>query len=248
MLGRCFLFAGLLGLPAVPSVAEIVEGAPVVRLLSPASGDRLEAGKLARIEWSAYVASEEPFTEWEAFISVDGGRTFPIRLTPHLDLQIYGFAFETPNAPTDDARILLRFGDERNERVVEIPTRFSIEPSRGGDPWALETAGELLVPNLEPGEAARPGDRGVVVWMEGDREGRGLRPRIRMPRTATYGEARAARSGWLLTFGGPENGPPRLEPPGQATADPPTAPSFLPASHVHRTSVPVRLAIHRFNE
>lgn len=243
MVSRHWLF-GLLGLCALPLTAQPHRP---VRLLSPAEGDRLEAGELARIEWSAEPGQLPPgATEWEAFLSIDGGRTYPIRLTPHLDLDFTGFTFEVPSLPTRDARLLLRIGDERIEHPYETQTRFEIDTGvtnrRTSELWEVP-----LARTLEPGEPARPGDRGVVVWLEGDRKGRGLRPRVRIPVRSGLREARAG-SGRFLFTAGPEGGPPRLAPPAIARTDRPAPEgTALPADDL-RAPLPLRLRIHRFNE
>ncbi len=243
MLRRPWLL-GLLGLCALPLAAQ---AARPIRLVSPAEGERLKAGELARIEWSAAPAQLPPgATEWEAFLSIDGGRTYPIRLTPHLDLALSGFTFEVPNVPTRDARLLLRIGDERIEHSYETLTRFEIATG-ATNRWVSELWEEPLARTLEAGEAARPGDRGVVVWVEGDRKGRGLRPRVRMPVRSGLREARAG-SGRFLFAAGPESGPPRLAPPAIARIDRPAPLGTSSPADDLWAPLPLRLRIHRFNE
>ncbi|HXU29856.1 MAG TPA: hypothetical protein VN851_04690 [Thermoanaerobaculia bacterium] len=244
MFRRPWLLAGLLGLCALPSIAQAGSS---VRLLSPVAGEKLEAGELAWIEWSdepGHAASPE--TEWEAFLSLDGGRTYPIRLTPHLDLALRGFAFEVPNVPSRNARLLLRFGDEGTERIFEAPARFEIGAS-GTNRWVTELWEEPLARTLEAGEPARRGDRGVVVWLEGDREGRGLHPRVRVPLRSGLREARAGGGHFLFAVG-PESAPPRLAPPVIAAIDRPIHQGAALPVDDPRAPLPLRLRIHRFNE
>lgn len=244
MYSRSWLLAGLIGLCALPSAAQAARS---VRLISPAEGERLEAGELARIEWSAEPGHLPPdATEWEAFLSLNGGRTYPIRLTPHLDLSLRGFSFEVPNVPTRDARLLLRIGDERIEQSFETPTRFAIGSS-ARKLWRVGSWEEPLARTLEEGEPARRGDRGVVVWLEGDRRGRGLHPRVRVPVRSGLREARAGRSHFLFAAG-PESAPPRLAPPARATIERPTHKGTAFPVDDFRAPLPLRLRIHRFNE
>lgn len=244
MLPRFWLLVGLLGLCALPSAGQAARS---VRLVSPVEGETLEAGELARIEWSAEPGHLPPAaTEWEAFLSLDGGRTYPIRLTPHLDLALRGFSFEVPNVPARDARLLLRIGDERSERSYETPTRFAIGAS-ARKRWLVGPWEAPLSRTLEPGEPARHGDRGVVAWLEGDRKGRGLRPRVRVPERAAFTEARAGNGRFLLSVG-PESEPPRLAPPETATIERPTHEGTALPSDDPRAPLPLRLRIHRFNE
>lgn len=238
------LIVGLFGHCLVPSAAQ---ADPPIRLLSPIAGDRLTAGERARIEWSAEPGSlAPPTTEWEAFLSIDGGRTYPIRLTPHLDVALRGFSFEVPNVPSRDARLLLRFGDERTERIFETPARFEIGTAAAGR-WAIEQIEESLARTLEPGEPARQGDDGVVLWMEGDREGRGLHPRIRIPRHAALTGIQPGPKPFLLALG-PESGRLRIAPPTFTATDRPLHLGTIPPVEDLRAPLPLRLRIHRFNE
>jgi hypothetical protein len=167
-LSRLLLLIWLaLGLASAGFAGEA--GAPV-RLVAPRAGATLAAGSMAELEWTP----AEPFAglsqveEWEAFLSLDGGATYPVRITPHLDQDLRRIHFQVPPVPTADARILLRFGDERRETAVELPERFAIEAS------PVQTF--LLTHRAAiPGEPALPGQAGVVAWVEGSRRGGSLR-------------------------------------------------------------------------
>lgn len=107
-------------------------------------------------------AAGTPIREWEAFLSLDGGRTWPIRLTPHLSTSVRRVTVELPPLVAPDARLLLRFGDERRELELELPQRIRIEAPRRERVWPARRA-------WHAGEAARPGARGAVFWADGDR-------------------------------------------------------------------------------
>lgn len=218
-------------------------GTDVARLVSPADGAELTAGAEAVLEWEEAGlpgASEE----WEAFLSVDGGRTWPLRITPHLDISIRRFAFRVPAFPTRDARLLLRFGDERTETELELPQRFAIsgDLSRDSLPIALDLASHR-------GERARPDDPGTVVWIEGSRDGGRLREVAALDPGSSFEETRPA--GRLLL---------PLLAPGQAKASlaaplpsglaavPEARPVLDEAPGPRPDPVPVRLLISRFNE
>ncbi len=99
-----------------------------------------------------------------------------MRITPHLDQDLRRITWQVPSTPTPDARLLLRFGDERKgeeEVSVELPHRFSIVPSPAG-----ATGFTLASVAPERGEPALPGQDGVVAWVEGSRRGGGLRQRV----------------------------------------------------------------------
>lgn len=165
------LFRSLGG--AVALIAALSGWAEVRAVLhAPAEGQALRGGTQATVSWSA--ESLPRFVEeWEAFLSVDGGKYYAYRITPHLDLDRQQFTFEVPNVETEQARILIRAGDERREIELESPQTFAIrrDPIR-----ALATA-PLEVVDEERGEPARAGDRGVVEWIDGNRDGSHLTPR-----------------------------------------------------------------------
>src|SRR5437764_9664912 len=93
-----------------------------VRLAAPRAGETLRAGDMAELAWEPFSQTGLPghAEEWEAFLSFDGGATYPVRLTPHLDLALRRVRWQVPAIPTDDARLLLRFGDERRETAVAL--------------------------------------------------------------------------------------------------------------------------------
>ena len=141
-----------------------------VALTSPLPTDSLTAGDSILLSWDPLPELERyPFlAEWEAFLSVDGGATYPLRLTPHLDLDRRRFAMTVPEIPTSQARLMMRFGDERQELEFEFPGIFEIRPARRAVPeWTQVARGR--------GESARDGDLGVASWVVGSRAGHGAR-------------------------------------------------------------------------
>src|SRR4051794_40882460 len=146
-------------------------GVPV-RLVAPQAGATLAAGSTAELEWAPGpgLAGLPHVEEWEAFLSLDGGATYPLRITPHLDQDLRRVRFQVPPIPTPDARILLRFGDERHETAFELPGRFAIAGSPVSD-----SAFTFSRQAASAGEPVLPGRAGVVAWVEGSRRGGGLR-------------------------------------------------------------------------
>jgi hypothetical protein len=160
---------------AVLAPASARETAAPVQLLAPQAGATLAAGSMAELEW-APLGDFDRFPkveEWEAFLSLDGGITWPVRITPHLDQDLRRVRWQVPPVPTSDARILLRFGDEREETAVELPVRFSIA-ALAASPLHEESFA-LARRAAGPGEPALPGRAGVAVWVEGNRRGGSLR-------------------------------------------------------------------------
>ncbi|HZF11618.1 MAG TPA: hypothetical protein VFE33_22750 [Thermoanaerobaculia bacterium] len=159
-----FLALGLWTLAASPARAAKLP----VRLLAPGEGTVLAAGSTATLEWAPLEGAERPgaWEEWEAFLSLDGGATYPVRITPHLDRDLRHVTWKVPSFPTRQGRLLLRFGDERREVACELPQRFAITAAPAG-PGALD----LPRAALRRGEPARPGEPGVLAWVEGSRRG-----------------------------------------------------------------------------
>jgi hypothetical protein len=241
---RAFATAVLLLAVAVPSRAA--DARLPVRVVAPAPGAELAAGDLAVVEWEVPESGlDRRIVEWEAFLSLDGGRTWPLRLTPHLDIGIRRFSFRVPGFPSRDARLLLRFGDEREETEVDVPGSFTI--SAGQD----RLVRDLLPPalRLSRGESARPGEGGVIVWTEGARDGSGLRRVASRETGAEWQGVQAARS-LLLPLLWPASGRDDLPPPEAADLDVPAAAGERPPGETAapRPAPATRVLIHRYNE
>ncbi|HKV09705.1 MAG TPA: hypothetical protein VJ725_16305 [Thermoanaerobaculia bacterium] len=213
----------------------------LARLLSPAEGQELTAGTEAVVEWEG-LALPPHADEWEAFLSIDGGKTWPLRITPHLDLSIRRFSFRVPDLPTREARLLLRFGDERREVEMETTQRFAIRPGR--------ITGELPPRHaFSRGERPREGEQGVAFWVEGSRQGGRLSEVVALDPPDSFSEVRQVPFVWLPLIW-PAAGRHDLPPPEVADADPDAGlrAEALDPSSTLPTPAGVRLRIHRFNE
>ena len=132
-----------------------------VQLIQPAANQPLRGGATAVLEWtSPDIAAADDIEEWEAFLSIDGGRYYGSRITAHTDITTRRVQWTVPNVDSKDVRILMRFGDEREEIAVELPAVFAIEAS------APSAAPVKVVEDV--GEPARPGDPGVRSWAESE--------------------------------------------------------------------------------
>jgi hypothetical protein len=149
---RRLLLSGCLAVAAIAAQAE------PLRLIAPSNGDVLPGGRFVTLAWSGDHPGAE---EWEAFLSVDGGRFYSVRLTPHLDIDINRFDVLIPNVDSNDVRILIRTGDERNETILTMPQRFRIH----AEALAVQPAGT----QAEGPESARPNEPRVVQWSVGAR-------------------------------------------------------------------------------
>jgi hypothetical protein len=243
---RTLVLAGLLaaGL-ALPAAAS-----PGIRLVAPADGEALSAGSFAELAWEPAASFDRlaQIEEWEAFLSLDGGAHYTVRITPHLDRGLRRVLWQVPAAPTRDARLLLRFGDERRETVLELPQRLTITapPAPRFDFAPVRRA-------LARGEPALPGEAGVVAWVEGNRRGGSARqvvaaepPSARLLPSVV---ASAFENAAAETAGGPE-----LDPAAEAATvrgQSPVAPGrivLLPERTGPAAPIPILLQTGRQNE
>ena len=79
--------------------------------LRPAAGDRLESGTVVELLWNLDGVSSDA-QESELVLSLDGGRTFPIRLTADFEPATRKVLWRVPALPTDQARLALRAGND----------------------------------------------------------------------------------------------------------------------------------------
>src|SRR6185295_17959716 len=78
---------------SLPVAAALGPQEVPIELVSPRSDVRLVAGEWAQVEWAPRAGFGElrKVEEWEAFLSIDGGAHYAIRLTPHLDRDLRRF-------------------------------------------------------------------------------------------------------------------------------------------------------------
>jgi len=82
-------------------------------LISPRVGQVLHPGQKIRVEWrSALPNIDLGACEMEVWLSVDGGRTFTMWISPWLDPKAQYFDWTVPNMPTNAAVMDIRFGCE----------------------------------------------------------------------------------------------------------------------------------------
>ena len=82
-------------------------------LITPAAGQVLYPGQQVRVEWQATLPKTNAGgCEMEVFLSLDGGSTFTLCLTPHVDPHMTYFYWTVPNTPTNAAVLDIRFGCE----------------------------------------------------------------------------------------------------------------------------------------
>jgi hypothetical protein len=104
-----FGFAPSMFAPPVPPPA------PSFTLLSPKAGQVLNPGENVRVEWKTSIPNPikwPSYCELELWLSLDGGGTYPVRITPSTDPRITFFYWTVPNTPTNGAVLDIRFGCE----------------------------------------------------------------------------------------------------------------------------------------
>ncbi len=174
--------AVLIALTSVVSlVAPAYAKAPAfdLRLIEPAALTTVRPGATAFVAWEAEGIAAN-VDEWEAYVSLDGGRTYPLRVTPHLDLSVHCFAWTVPTIPGAKITMLLRFGDERDESRFVFRDRLRVgDGSVSAPPAALPLAAAA-----EHGQSADLDEEGAVAWVEGDRRGTDLRQVVRIDAAA----------------------------------------------------------------
>ena len=89
-------------------------GSYSAHLITPRTGQVFYPGQQIRIEWKDTFPSVRYFNgcEMEVWLSLDGGRPFPMCITPILNPKSTSFDWTVPNTPTNAAVMDIRFGCE----------------------------------------------------------------------------------------------------------------------------------------
>lgn len=146
---------GALFLTVLPAAARASAAPAAPRLASPAAESVVLPGDTAEI---AIAGAPRGADEWEAFLSVDGGRTYPLRVTPHLPIDERSFAWTVPALPPGRVRVKARFGVRGVEHEFFLDESFTI----GTGP-----SGTLVAPERDAiGFAPAAGEEGTVAWVD----------------------------------------------------------------------------------
>ena len=148
---------------AVPSAVSALEGgAPAVQLVAPRAGAALAAGSTAELEWAPAGPQLAGVEEWEAFLSLDGGETYPVRITPHLDQDLRRVPWQVPatahaGRPSPPALRRRAPGDRRRAAAALLDRRL---PGRSDRLHARQRgAGARRAGASGPGRRRRLGGR-----------------------------------------------------------------------------------------
>ena len=69
------------------------------RFSRPAGGERFQAGDSIEVSWTLDRPALRSFEEMELVLSLDGGRTFPVRVTGELSPRAGGLIWRVPSLP-----------------------------------------------------------------------------------------------------------------------------------------------------
>ncbi len=120
--GICRLVA-VGGLLCVAHVSGTLHAeAPEGFFASPGAGERLSPGSRVEIRWSSDCEreNERQADEAELVLSLDGGITFPVRVSTEISPCASRFSWLVPALASSHARLGLRTGDEEREGTEEV--------------------------------------------------------------------------------------------------------------------------------
>ena len=116
-----------LGNPSSALSASEQSGGYSATLLSPTAGAVLYPGQIVRVEWrSSFPPIRLGACESEVWLSLDGGRTFTMWISPWMDPKAQYFYWTVPNTPTNQAVLDVRFGCEQFYPESFAPQRASM--------------------------------------------------------------------------------------------------------------------------
>jgi hypothetical protein len=100
---------------------------PAAARAGASAPEGLSAGTIAEFAWNAGELSGAD--EMELLLSLDGGRTFPLRVTGDLSVATRRIFFRVPALPAAHARLAVRVGrdeEEASETIVFVSDEFAI--------------------------------------------------------------------------------------------------------------------------
>jgi hypothetical protein len=125
---RFFLALFVVAAAFAPPFARITNantGTYGARLVSPTTGQVLVPGQQVKVAWKAMLPPVDlSWCELELYLSLDGGKSFPYRITPQLDPRASFFYWTVPNTPSSAAVLDIRFGCEGS-----YPESYSPQPA-----------------------------------------------------------------------------------------------------------------------
>jgi len=126
--------------------------------VGPGSGATLTADSTVEVVWSRPCAEPDGASETELVLSLDGGLTFPVRISPEMGACAKSFRWQVPALETAHARLALRTGtgeESESERLELVSDEFSIVVGEADDAEDLiQGAREWWTPQAVSGAGA----------------------------------------------------------------------------------------------
>jgi hypothetical protein len=130
--------------PALPLLAAAVfapapAAARPAGFLRPVGQERLVPGQTVEVEWPPLPVPDDA-DEMELVLSLDGGRTFTVRVTEEIATSDIRVSWRVPALSASHARLALRAGErgeEGSERILIVSEDFEIRPEASRPPEAL---------------------------------------------------------------------------------------------------------------
>lgn len=123
-----FAIVFAVALSAAPQLVTTANagGTYSAKLISPRVGQVLYPGQHVRVAWKSVLPDMDHLVgcEMEVWLSVDGGRTFLMCISPWMTPKENFFDWTVPNMPTNAAVLDIRFGCE-----VFYPETFAPQPA-----------------------------------------------------------------------------------------------------------------------
>jgi len=111
-------------------------------------GPVVSAGDTVALTWRALPGEAE---ELEVLLSLDDGRTFPVRVSPEIEAREGGYRWRVPALATEHARLRIRYGVAHHEIETEPTAAFRIAlASAPREPGPLFREGACW-PGADPG-------------------------------------------------------------------------------------------------
>ena len=135
LIAVAFAFAPQLLKTSTAAELDGQQGTYSARLISPQAGQVVYPGQKVHIVWEALFPKlpvDPSWCEAEIWLSLDGGKSFPVLITPwHFDPNVRTLSFDwiVPNMPTAAAVLDIRFGCEQyfpETRSVQAASPFVI--------------------------------------------------------------------------------------------------------------------------
>ena len=112
-----------------------LQGLYAAKLISPRPGEVVYPGQKVRVVWESLLPKLPVDLSWcesEIWLSLDGGKSFPLIITPvgfDLSARTLIFDWTVPNTPTNEAVLDIRFGCQQyfpESRSVQARSSFVI--------------------------------------------------------------------------------------------------------------------------